>query len=751
MELRQIALFTEMLDFDESYMDLVWRASDHRAIAHHAHLIICVGRRLDHLEPEGLAQNLVYALALRHPFNAFVLSQTVYQHMESQPLQEFAQRMGSLPAACTNIDLGTVPCVKFDNSPPMRQLMHHLIQEHGYTRILLVTGPMDIPETKARMEIWREEMADAGLDHGDPMIIEGHFNPSYVPALAQQVLERIRELHAQAVVCCSDLIAATLCRELKLLGLHIPDDIAITGYDDIFLARFIDPPLTTVRQPVFLQYEAAMDRALGLSHNKLEMNGELVIRGSCGCGMGKWSADSSENDASPEALALEVLRQLNDSCEVPVQLLRTSLNQAHERSRFLRSRVWELNLFARCIDELDSIEGLVPILNEWLPRLGIDTFVISLACDEMGSMQPYAVDSEQALLPIGPLWHRILTSRPGLPANCSAIIEAGDLIPSAWLEGLDRSTFVAMPLALNNTWYGLAIMEISQEGNLMCRSVQELTSSYLDREYRLREMLRKNLEARIRTQMEREKMQSVSTLIAGVAHDLATPLGVSRTTTDYLRENFRNLRQAFEANDLARSSLAEFLDDGDAALSIMASSVDRAIEHVTSFKRISSEVPRDDLRSFKILGFIRDILKNLQPLWRHRPVSVQLEGDENLEVTTHAAPFLDILTNLVQNSLVHAWPESVKGTIIIQITADSERPEHCRLVFSNDGEVIPAENLQHIFEPFFTTREGKGGTGLGLHIIEQRVQLLLGGTIRCESSSEQGTRFIISFPRILSA
>jgi len=280
----------------------------------------------------------------------------------------------------------------------------------------------------------------------------------------------------------------------------------------------------------------------------------------------------------------------------------------------------------------------------------------------------------------------------------------------------------------------------------MCRSVQELTASFIDREYRLREMLRKNLEARIRSQMETEKMQSIATMIASVAHDLASPLGVGRTTVDYMIENFTKLHAAFESNELARSGLAEFINDGESALKIMGASLKRAIDLVTSFKRISAEVPRDDLRTFKPVAFIRDILKNLQPMWRHRPVHVQLVGPEDLELATHAAPFLDILTNLVQNSLVHAWPGESGGLITISVYRAVDKPEFCILEFADDGTGIPAENLGRIFEPFFTTRDGQGGTGLGLHIVQQRVQLLLGGTVRCVANPGQGTRFIMEFP-----
>jgi signal transduction histidine kinase len=130
---------------------------------------------------------------------------------------------------------------------------------------------------------------------------------------------------------------------------------------------------------------------------------------------------------------------------------------------------------------------------------------------------------------------------------------------------------------------------------------------------------------------------------------------------------------------------------------------------------------------------------------------VSLEGPEDLEVTTHAGSFLDILTNLVQNSLVHAWPDGRGGTVSIAISVDPQRPDWCRVVYADDGAGIPATSLGRIFEPFFTTRDGSGGTGLGLHIVQQRVQGMLGGTVHCESQPGQGTRFILVFPLVLSA
>jgi signal transduction histidine kinase/DNA-binding LacI/PurR family transcriptional regulator len=728
MALQRIALFTEMLDFDESYMDLVWRSSDRQARGLDAHLLVCVGHRLDRLEPELRPHNAVYSLALANDFDAFVLSQTFYQHLEPAQRDELGRLMAGRPAATALMPLAGVPCVRFGNQEPLHRLMRHLIHDHGFRKIVVVTGPMDVAESRERFEVWREELAAAGLEHGDDLVVEAHFHPSYAPGAAAAVAERLRATGAQAVVACSDLMAAALLAGLSELGLRVPGDVALTGFDDIPMARILEPPLTTVRQPVEELFEAVFRRVTGREAPS-SVEGRLVIRGSCGC--------------PPGAPGREPVRDGPTAA---------SLAEAHGRIRFLRARVSEANLFGRELHELPGLEQLGGFLAEWLPRLGIGTFLVSLACDARGGPGPIAVDPEgPELVPAVPPLHRVLAVSPSNGLSAGMSYDASGILPGEWLESLPRSTFVVLPLALNGCWYGLAAMEVQAEGNLMCRTVQDLVSAFLDREFRMREMVRKNLEARVGAQIEAEKVQSIGTLIAGVAHDLASPLGVCQTSVSLLQEYFAQVKAALAANQLNKADFLRFLADGEETLGILANGNQRAIDQVASFKRISTEVPRDDLRNVELVGFIRDILKNLQPMWRHTKVRVGLTGDSVLPVVTHTAAFIDILTNLIQNCLVHAWPEGGGGNITIIIHGPGDCQENCSLVLSDDGAGVPEDLIGRIFDPFFTTKEGKGGTGLGLHIVHQRVTGLLGGTVRCESKPGGGTRFVIEFPRVLTA
>jgi len=164
---------------------------------------------------------------------------------------------------------------------------------------------------------------------------------------------------------------------------------------------------------------------------------------------------------------------------------------------------------------------------------------------------------------------------------------------------------------------------------------------------------------------------------------------------------------------------------------------------IQSFKQVAVDQSNLEKRSFAVKKYIQDILISLKPHLKKTPHQITVNGDEQIEINTYPGAFSQIMTNLVMNSLRHAYPKGETGNLCFELKWDSE---HLMLEYSDDGCGIPTENLAKIFEPFFTTARAQGGTGLGLHIVFNLVTQKLNGTIRCESALGQGTTFFIEIP-----
>jgi signal transduction histidine kinase len=243
-----------------------------------------------------------------------------------------------------------------------------------------------------------------------------------------------------------------------------------------------------------------------------------------------------------------------------------------------------------------------------------------------------------------------------------------------------------------------------------------------------------------------EKMASLGSLVAGMSHEISTPLGIGVSAASHLSEEVEHLMALFNESQLKRSDLEDFLETATEATRIMQGNLTRAARLIQAFKQVSADQTTDELREFAIGDYLQEIMLSLQPALRHTPHKVVIQCAENLLIRNRPGVLGQIVTNLVMNALQHGFEgREQPGLLEIQVS----RPREGRVVidFRDNGNGISAENLPRVFDPFFTTRRGTGGTGLGLHIVYNLVSQVLGGTIAVSSRPGEGSRFTISFPR----
>lgn len=244
--------------------------------------------------------------------------------------------------------------------------------------------------------------------------------------------------------------------------------------------------------------------------------------------------------------------------------------------------------------------------------------------------------------------------------------------------------------------------------------------------------------------VESEKMASLGGLVAGVAHEINTPIGICVTAGSYLRDMSGKLEEKFEQGGMKRSDLQNFLKTNDETSAIIMSNLRRAADLVRSFKQVAVDQSSEERRRFNLAGYLGEILLSLRPNLKKGGCEVMVDCDELIEVDGYPGALSQIVTNLIMNSLTHAYEEGERGVLRLQATETENGDVH--LTYCDDGKGVPEENVAKIFDPFFTTRRGSGGSGLGLNILYNLVTQTLGGTVRCESQLGQGTTFIIKFP-----
>jgi len=244
--------------------------------------------------------------------------------------------------------------------------------------------------------------------------------------------------------------------------------------------------------------------------------------------------------------------------------------------------------------------------------------------------------------------------------------------------------------------------------------------------------------------MESEKMVALGGLVAGVAHEINTPIGLGITGMSHLVNETKKIKISYKNDKMTKSDFEKYLDDAYELSEISYKNLKRAAELVKSFKQISIDQTNEQKREFNLKQYIDDTILSLYNKIKKSNVDIRVSCPDSLNIFSYPGAFSQIVTNFIMNSIIHAYEMSnTKGKISLDFKVlDSS----LKFIYKDDGKGILKENLSRIFNPFFTTNRTKGGSGLGLNIIYNIVTQQLGGTIECNSTYGEGTEFIIIVP-----
>ncbi len=243
--------------------------------------------------------------------------------------------------------------------------------------------------------------------------------------------------------------------------------------------------------------------------------------------------------------------------------------------------------------------------------------------------------------------------------------------------------------------------------------------------------------------VRQEKMASLGALVAGIAHEVNTPLGICTTAVSLLAEEMKRLQQAFPEDQPIDENMQEFFRSSDELLRVLATNTQRASGLIRSFKQVAVDQSSHDVRDIALADYIEDILKSLRPKFKRTGHTIEVCCDPNLHLRSIPGALSQVITNLVINSITHAFDDTDAGHIRIEARGDDAR---VTIKYQDDGSGMAPNALRRLFEPFYTTKRGQGGSGLGANIVYNLVTSKLGGTINVDSPRGKGLRYIIRLP-----
>ncbi|MGZ8340419.1 MAG: GAF domain-containing protein [Telluria sp.] len=451
---------------------------------------------------------------------------------------------------------------------------------------------------------------------------------------------------------------------------------------------------------------------------------------------------------------------------------------AHEvaerrRAESVQHALYEIaNLSASAIDSSKLSGRLHRIISELIVA---ENFLIALYHPESKEISiPYFVDEKHKDAPVSRFRYGIGMSSYVL-ASKQASLHDGTSFAKLVADGVvdeplgctDIASWMGAPMLVNDQAYGVIIVQsydpaivysaadlellafmASHVAVALARmqsdnAIRKAKSSLENQNAALNSALTALQEAQTEL-VRQEKLASLGRLVAGVAHEINTPLGICVTATSHLVQELKLTREELAAGEMTEDSLQQFLDIVDQSLRIMTTNTQRAAALVRSFKQVAVDQSSDDIRTFRLKSYLDEVLLSLQPKLKGRPVKVEVACASDIHLESFPGAVSQIVTNMVMNSLVHGYERDQAGQIRIAVALEDDM-----VVFdySDDGAGMEGEMLAKLFDPFFTTRRGQGGSGLGAHILYNLVTGPLGGTVKVESAPGKGLQYYLKFPR----
>lgn len=337
----------------------------------------------------------------------------------------------------------------------------------------------------------------------------------------------------------------------------------------------------------------------------------------------------------------------------------------------------------------------------------------------------------------------------------------------------DYSCWIGAPMISSNIVHGLIVVQsydmnviyseedlklLNYVANHVAKAAESMQNKQmrkdsqlkLAKQHRVLEQQNKSLNDTLnvlkRTQQEliqKEKMASLGGLVAGIAHEINTPLGICVTGVSHLMEEYHDVQKALQDETLSQEQLDDFFDEIEQVGQILTTNMQRAADLVNSFKQVAVDQSSNSIRDIALSTYINEVILSLKPTLKKKKHKITVQCPNQISIRTNAGALSQIISNLLLNSYIHGFDGIELGNISIVV---EERNGFVLMRYQDDGNGIDAQALEQLFDPFYTTKRGAGGSGLGTHLVYNLVTNALSGKIQAKSQPGKGLAYMIKFP-----
>ncbi|MGV7209534.1 sensor histidine kinase [Oxalobacteraceae bacterium A2-2] len=248
--------------------------------------------------------------------------------------------------------------------------------------------------------------------------------------------------------------------------------------------------------------------------------------------------------------------------------------------------------------------------------------------------------------------------------------------------------------------------------------------------------------------LQAERLASLGSLVAGVAHEINTPVGIALTSASVLMEATEKVQQSVEGGNIKKSDITRYLETAGESSRLIMNNAYRAAHLIHSFKQIAVDQVSEARRRFELSDYIHEVVSSLQPKLKKTHIEVVINCPPDIMLDSYPGALAQIITNLTLNCVEHAFEPDASGRIAINVRPEGDWVE---MQVVDNGKGIPPDMLDKVFDPFVTTRRGQGGTGLGLNIVFNLIAKQFGGSITVSSTLGQGASFVLRIPCVTPA
>lgn len=244
--------------------------------------------------------------------------------------------------------------------------------------------------------------------------------------------------------------------------------------------------------------------------------------------------------------------------------------------------------------------------------------------------------------------------------------------------------------------------------------------------------------------LESERMASLGGLVAGITHDVNTPIGVSVTASSFLQERLDKLEAAYDAKTLTGQDMSMFISEARQTTSLLSNNLNRALDLLASFKQVAVDQTSQAERQINLHTYVTEVIASLMPAFKRTQHTIELICEQPIIIICPPGAIAQIITNLIMNSLNHGFDGIDQGNITITLSMDEN---DVNILYVDNGNGIDQKHIANHFDAFVTSKREVGGSGLGTHIMFNLVTQTLHGEINLQSAPNQGVSYAISFPK----